>query len=139
VTDSEQEQPVVPAKGTARPRPYRGSMIGVLSMLFDKVDDSVATGYEPDVIRAEVEGGARILVEFTREAIGVIRWAQALDFGEPVNWHDPNLQQVGVQADGQLDGWQVQIRHIHTAGLTIGRPVVRPGQPPAEPTGEVTP
>jgi hypothetical protein len=106
-------------RGVAVPPRRRGHLMDVLRALAERGPAQ----YEPDRISADAEVST-VEIRFVAEATGVVMWAKALGFGTPKNHVDNHLHQVLVEAWGDVLGWTVELRHVHTAVMSTGRPVI---------------
>jgi hypothetical protein len=113
VTVPEQGRPATPA-GVAAVAVRRGHVLDVLAALRDRGPAQ----HDPDRIRTDA-GHGLVELEFDAGPEPVLAWAGALRFPNPVNHADPHLMQTIVLAEGQVLGWRVEIRHVHTVPSTV--------------------
>jgi hypothetical protein len=126
--ESPMEQPPQASQvvGTAVPV-RRGHILDVLAVLHRKAP---SFGVEPDAIEARQGYGEvpTVEVRFDAGPEGVPAWAAALGFGPPENRHNQELRQAIIEAWGVVLGWQVVVRHVHTASIRPAAPL-RPVEP----------
>lgn len=114
MTDSVQGKPEPAAEvaGVQQPRSHVFDVLAALCV-------NGTAEYEPDRIRVCRRQGL-LDVDFGQGPTPVVAWAVALKFARPGSMVDPQLRQTIVETTGELLGWKVTVRHVHTA------PVVPP-------------
>jgi hypothetical protein len=113
VTDPEQGKPAA-AMGVAAVDGWRAPVLEVLA----KLRGGGPQDHEPDRIRTDLKRGL-VELEFDSGPTPVVAWAAAMGFPRPINKGNAQLRQTIVMAEGQIAGWRVEIRHVHTAPATL--------------------
>lgn len=112
---------IEPAAPDAEPAQRMFLLVEVMSWIEDQQPPKVEYPPSRMVCTYQDQAGRSVVEIQMRSMLAVGAWAAALGFGPASTTRSETLKQTVVEATGEVFGWCVELRHVHTDPAPLAR------------------